>query len=181
MAAEAFIKFRDPSKDIGSTYWLNAGCGDGIEAAHFKPLGRWPNGTHTHTQRERESERGCTYCGGVSHTHTHTSAAGVKKAIGLDYTQDMLDMAAKLNYYEKTIQHDLNNPLTFLPDSTFGLVTCLGVLTYIKPDSGVLKEFCRVTKPGGLIIMTHRVRAGPTRTNEADLCTCVCVCGCASG
>mmetsp|Transcript_20433 Transcript_20433/g.49698 ORF Transcript_20433/g.49698 Transcript_20433/m.49698 type:complete len:232 (-) Transcript_20433:500-1195(-) len=136
MAAEAFMKFRDTSKDIGSTYWLNAGCGDGIESAHFKPL-------------------------------------GVKKAVGLDYTADMLDMAAKLGFYEKTIQHDLNSPLSFVADSTFDLVTCLGVLTYIKPESGVLTEFCRVTKPGGLIIMTHRIDVYDVHNWKAPIAECV--------
>ena len=29
-------------------------------------------------------------------------------------------------------------------------------MTYLEPDGCSLEEFCRVVKPGGLILLTHR-------------------------
>jgi SAM-dependent methyltransferase len=50
---------------------------------------------------------------------------------------------------------DLSAPLNFEADA-FGTCSCVGTLTYLEPASGVLAEFVRVVRPGGLICFTHR-------------------------
>merc|ERR1712137_260596 len=46
-------------------------------------------------------------------------------------------------------------PLKYKTDQ-FDAITVIGVMTYFDPECGCLDEFCRVVKPGGLVIMTHR-------------------------
>jgi ubiquinone/menaquinone biosynthesis C-methylase UbiE len=40
------------------------------------------------------------------------------------------------------------------PDAAFDIVTCMGVVEYVPDDAAAMKEMARVTRPGGLVIVT---------------------------
>jgi len=47
-------------------------------------------------------------------------------------------------------------PLPFAADS-FDAIVCIGVLSYVKNFADVFKEWTRLTRPGGVVIFTHRL------------------------
>jgi ubiquinone/menaquinone biosynthesis C-methylase UbiE len=47
------------------------------------------------------------------------------------------------------------------PDSFFDVVTCMGVLEYLDDDDAAWREMARVTKPGGVVIVTLPNRHSP--------------------
>lgn len=55
-------------------------------------------------------------------------------------------------YSKPTVEGVIN-----YPDNYFELVTCLGVIHHIPNVSFVLSELCRVTKPGGYILLREPV------------------------
>jgi SAM-dependent methyltransferase len=50
-------------------------------------------------------------------------------------------------------------PLPFA-DDTFDLVTCLEALEFMPSTPAALREFIRVLKPGGLLLITNRTGSG---------------------
>ena len=50
-------------------------------------------------------------------------------------------------------------PLPF-EDNTFDLVTCLEALEFMPSTPAALREFIRVLKPGGLLLVTNRTGSG---------------------
>jgi len=83
------------------------------------------------------------------------SEAGFKSLVGMDLSPELVKLARKAGIYKQADVADLSKPLTY-SDNAFDVVICVGVLTYLEPESGVLTEFCRVAKPGGLICYTNR-------------------------
>ncbi len=58
------------------------------------------------------------------------------------------------------------------PDAHFNLITCFGTLHHIPNASFVLSELCRVTKPGGMILIREPVISmGDWRRRRAGLTT----------
>jgi ubiquinone/menaquinone biosynthesis C-methylase UbiE len=47
------------------------------------------------------------------------------------------------------------------PDSFFDVVTCMGVVEYLEDDDAAWREMVRVTKPGGVVIVTLPNRYSP--------------------
>jgi predicted TPR repeat methyltransferase len=83
-------------------------------------------------------------------------AAGFVGGItGADLSPELLAIAETRGCYSATAELDLSRPLPFEDDS-FIACTCVGTLTYLDPGSGILAEFCRVVRPGGLVCFTHR-------------------------
>ena len=83
-------------------------------------------------------------------------AAGFSGAVvGVDISPKLLAIAATRRCYAETQEVDMSQPLPFASGS-FGIVSCTGVLTYLEPESGVLQEFVRVCKRGGLVCFTNR-------------------------
>jgi len=91
--------------------------------------------------------------------------------IGADYSTEMLKMAASRQCYDALVQLDLNktpfcnNQLSqaFLNGDNaqtsvniFDAILSVGTMTYVDPNAGTLREFCRWVKPGGYICYTHR-------------------------
>ena len=69
-----------------------------------------------------------------------------------------------------TRQYDERADLKAAHDS-FMACTCVGTLTYLDPGSGVLAEFCRVVRPGGLVCFTHRTdKLEQWRPVQARMC-----------
>jgi ubiquinone/menaquinone biosynthesis C-methylase UbiE len=80
------------------------------------------------------------------------------QVVGLDLARDMLAVAAG-----KTAGHA--GRITYLwqdamqlpfPDGSFDLVTCLEALEFMPRPKQVVEEILRVTRPGGVVLTTHR-------------------------
>ncbi|MDZ7829734.1 MAG: methyltransferase domain-containing protein [Halofilum sp. (in: g-proteobacteria)] len=41
-------------------------------------------------------------------------------------------------------------------DNAFDGLACVGVLTYVPDSAGILREFCRIVRAGGVMILTQR-------------------------
>ena len=72
---------------------------------------------------------------------------------GLDLSPGMLERARKTNAYSVLEEADLSKPIA-RPDCMYDIVACVGTLTrgHVGPDC--LLELARVTKPGGLLVVT---------------------------
>lgn len=94
--------------------------------------------------------------------------------IGLDYSRQMLAMAAPkvapLGHRVELIHQDAQR-LPF-EDDTFDAVTCLEALEFMPDPDRVLGELIRVTRPGGLILITNRkgpdARLMPGKTQSSE-------------
>lgn len=75
--------------------------------------------------------------------------------IGVDVSVPSLERAAAAGVYDEVQQGDLNRELAF-DDDRFGLVACVGVLTYVPGIERCWREFARVVRPGGVIACSQR-------------------------
>mmetsp|Transcript_20125 Transcript_20125/g.47107 ORF Transcript_20125/g.47107 Transcript_20125/m.47107 type:complete len:224 (-) Transcript_20125:107-778(-) len=82
-------------------------------------------------------------------------AVGFGNIVGIDLSPKMAEIAKTHGCYSSVEIVDLSQNLPFA-DGSFDIVTCVGVLSYLEPECGVLSEFCRIVKPGGLICYTNR-------------------------
>ena len=83
-------------------------------------------------------------------------AAGFRRVTGMDISQASLDVAAQTGAYERLLQVNMQQlPLPLRTDE-FAAVQCVGVLTYVPDTDAILREFCRIVRPGGLIAFTQR-------------------------
>ena len=81
--------------------------------------------------------------------------AGYTKLCGCDLSDEMLAIARSKGVYSRLVQADLQQALPF-DDDEFDAVTCLATLTYIEDPELTLREFCRVTRAGGIVLLSHR-------------------------
>jgi len=81
---------------------------------------------------------------------------GYQNVIGIDLSPEMMEIAKKRNVYEKTVVVDLNKPPMPFENEQFQSISCVGTFTYIDEKSGILLDFLRVTRPGGIIVYTSR-------------------------
>jgi len=84
------------------------------------------------------------------------------KVIGVDYSYGMLREARGIcnaddNPEVKLLQADVES-LPFR-DSSFSLILCLGVITYLESEGKALREFSRVLKPYGTLVLSSRNKA----------------------
>lgn len=80
------------------------------------------------------------------------------RLIALDLSRRMLAQAAtKLAPFGERVwlMHHPAETLPF-PDATFDMVTCLEALEFMMDARAVLRELARVTRPGGLLVLTNR-------------------------
>lgn len=93
---------------------------------------------------------------GTGLTGTALKNAGYQHVIGMDISQDALDLAQKTGAYKELKQVNMQElPLPYETDEFAGL-QCAGVLTYIPDTDGILREFCRMVQSGGLVVFTQR-------------------------
>ena len=94
-------------------------------------------------------------CGtGLSGKALH--AAGFRRVTGIDISQASLDVAAQAGVYERLLQVNMQQTPLPLQTNEFAAVQCVGVLTYVPDTAAILREFCRVVRPGGLVAFTQR-------------------------
>ena len=94
-------------------------------------------------------------CGDGQHGQC-LSAAGFRTIDGIDLSSKMLEGARGRGCYRDLSVCDMSKPLGAVVDGKYDVTSCVGTLTYLQPESGVLAEFARITAPGGLVCFTHR-------------------------
>ena len=77
------------------------------------------------------------------------------RLLGVDLSPDSVALAAGRGVYDDVAVGDLQQPLEYDDDGVDGVV-CVGVLTYVPDVAAIWGEFCRVTRPGGAIVLTQR-------------------------
>ncbi len=82
--------------------------------------------------------------------------AGFTDLTGLDFARDMLAAAAAKGIYKETIVADLSQQ-TALEDHAFDAVVTVGTTSQIPAES--LRDYVRVTQPGGKVIVANWVEA----------------------
>jgi predicted TPR repeat methyltransferase len=75
--------------------------------------------------------------------------------LGLDISQASLEIARQCGAYDSLEPADLQQRLAF-DDGSVDAVMCVGVMTYLPDVEAVWREFARVTRPGGLVVVTQR-------------------------
>ena len=82
--------------------------------------------------------------------------AGFRRITGIDISQASLDVAARTAVYDRLLQVNMQRVPLPLESDEFAAVQCVGVLTYVPDSAAILREFCRVVQPGGLVAFTQR-------------------------
>lgn len=75
--------------------------------------------------------------------------------LGIDLSPDSVALADAREIYDEVAVGDLQQPLA-IGDDGVDAVLCVGVLTYVPDVAAIWGEFCRVTRPGGAIVLTQR-------------------------
>ena len=74
---------------------------------------------------------------------------------GFDFSSEMIALAKQRNLDQGTFfVHDLSKPITMIEDKSFDFVLCALALHYIKDWNVTIKEFNRVLKPKGQLIIS---------------------------
>lgn len=94
-------------------------------------------------------------CCGTGLTGRRLAEAGFEHVDGFDISQASLDEARTADAYERLFRQDMNEPLQ-APDGAYDAVVCIGSMTYAERPEQLLREFCRVARPGGLVLFTQR-------------------------
>jgi len=134
-------------------------------------LKSWHYEAHTKTAELLEQLRGDstapfavldTGCGTGMSGEALRAVRGVGTLTGIDISPASLDYIRenKPGVYSKLAVADLEKlattPLPFA-DDTFDAIVCVGVLSYVQNFAELYEEWIRVTRPGGLVIFTHRL------------------------
>ena len=77
------------------------------------------------------------------------------RLLGVDLSPDSVALAVGRGIYDEVVVGDLQQPLPYDDDSVDAVV-CVGVLTYVPDVAAIWGEFCRITRPGGVIVLTQR-------------------------
>jgi predicted TPR repeat methyltransferase len=88
------------------------------------------------------------------------------RIVGLDISQASLEEARASGAYSDVGHADLQQRLPSADDSV-DVLACVGVMTYLPDVEEVWREFARVTRPGGLVVVTQREDLWHTRGCEA--------------
>ena len=150
--------------------WLEKGSTDSDEVARYydewaatynQSLEEWEYTAPEHAagmlkkyseHRGPVLDAGC----GTGLTGAALRRAGFQPLVGTDISPASVEQARAASLYDEVTVVDLQQlPLPF-GDDQFSAVNCVGVLTYIDKREELLREFARVTRPGGLLAFTHR-------------------------
>ena len=77
------------------------------------------------------------------------------RLVGLDLSAASLELARQSGAYDSAEQADLQQRLP-VDDDSVDAVVCVGVMTYLPEVEAVWREFARVARPGGLVVVTQR-------------------------
>jgi predicted TPR repeat methyltransferase len=77
------------------------------------------------------------------------------RLVGLDISEQSLEKAREGGAYDALEAADLQQRLA-LEDDGVDAVVCVGVMTYLPEVEAVWREFARVARPGGVVVVTQR-------------------------
>lgn len=118
------------------------------QAASLLCRALWPAGASSSTVMDA----GCGT--GLSGKALHS--AGFTTIDGIDVSRRSLDIAGSTGVYRRLHETDMQRlPFPIGSDQYDGLV-CVGVMTYLTDTTGTLREFGRMVKSGGTIVMSQR-------------------------
>lgn len=84
------------------------------------------------------------------------TAVGFTAIDGMDVSKRSLELAREHGVYRELAHVDMQElPLPYADNAYDGLV-CVGVMTYVPDSAAILREFRRILKPGGCMILTQR-------------------------
>jgi|GEM_PF-55570 len=75
---------------------------------------------------------------------------------GIDISAKSLAVAGKRDMYAMLYRHDLQKLPLPLGANGFDAAVSIGVLTYMSDPAALLREMCRVVRPGGHLLFTQR-------------------------
>jgi len=81
---------------------------------------------------------------------------GFESFIGFDLTPDFAEVAKGKKIYDDVHLVNMHERPFRYKDNEFAGLICIGVLTYVENVPDVVREFARITKPGGMVIFSHR-------------------------
>ncbi|NKB56717.1 MAG: methyltransferase domain-containing protein [Alphaproteobacteria bacterium] len=94
---------------------------------------------------------------GTGLTGAALRAAGFTGAIdGIDLSPSSLKVAEKRSVYRALDVANLQALPLPIADDSYDALICIGVMTYVSDTEGVLREFARVTRSGGRVLVTQR-------------------------
>lgn len=94
---------------------------------------------------------------GTGLTGAALRAAGFRGAIdGVDLSQESLEQAERRGLYRALERADLQALPLAMPDDAYDALICIGVLTYVPDSDAVLREFARMVRPGGTVLVSQR-------------------------
>ena len=83
-------------------------------------------------------------------------AAGLTTIDGIDVSHRSLDIAGMASVYRTLQKMDLQKLPLHIPDGHYDGLACVGVLTYLSDSVDTLREFNRVVRSGGVVVVTQR-------------------------
>ena len=82
--------------------------------------------------------------------------AGFETVNGIDVSSSSLEVASASGAYNTVQQVNMQQRPFPISNNQYDGLVCVGVLTYMPDSMAILKEFCRVVRPGGAIAVTQR-------------------------
>ncbi len=93
---------------------------------------------------------------GTGRTGRALRSAGYRGDLhGIDLSEESLAVARRSEAYTSVAPANLQAPLPFQDDS-FDALTCVGVMSYVPEVEACWREFCRIVRPGGVVVVTQR-------------------------
>ena len=83
-------------------------------------------------------------------------SAGFKTVDGVDISSESLKVSEASGAYRSLRLVNMQRFPLPIPDNQYDGLACVGVLTYLTDSKGVLKEFTRIVRPGGVVVFTQR-------------------------
>jgi ubiquinone/menaquinone biosynthesis C-methylase UbiE len=98
----------------------------------------------------------------------HEVAKRGYKVLGMDYSHNMVERARSVCNSDENLDIEfLQGDIESMPfeDSSFDMILCLGVITYLESEEKALVELSRVLRPHGILILSS--------INKLDLARCL--------
>lgn len=83
-------------------------------------------------------------------------SAGFSTIDGIDVSSRSLEIAGRSDVYRTLCAVDMQQPPFPIESDKYDGLVCVGVLTYLADSLGTLREFSRMVRSGGIIVMTQR-------------------------
>ncbi|EED34619.1 hypothetical protein NOR51B_557 [Luminiphilus syltensis NOR5-1B] len=88
-------------------------------------------------------------------TGTALSSLGYSSIDGMDISGELLKLAEQSGVYSQLHKVDMQSIPLPIADNHYDAVNFIGALTYFETND-ILVELCRIIKPGGHLIFSHR-------------------------